>query len=352
MWFCQARSNFIPVSGPILQEKAMTIAKTAKPDTKFVASKGWLTKFLNRHEIVFRAISGEGGSTNSEIVHEWIHRLPEICLPYKPEDVFNIDETGLLYKQRPRKSYVLQTDSCIGGKESKLRLTVCLFTNMLGQKENPIVIGNAKRPRCFGRVDVNRAYNIDWRSNKTSWMTSEIFEDILKSFNRKMKLQKRKVILFLDNAKCHPNIVLSNVKLQFFNANTTTHCQPLDQGVIKSFKMNYRKLLMAYTVSKLDTKLQNEILELNDDLLPKVEVIDALSWISDAWKNVRSETVLKCFRKAGFPIAEDSNLNETVDEVAISGLNTPNDIIDFINCDQVIGKHCNTYFSFIPYEFQ
>lgn len=101
-WFCQARSHSIPVSGPIIQEKAIAIAKTAQPDTKFVASNGRPTKFLNRHEIVFRAISGEGGSTNSEIVHEWIQRLPEICLPYKPEDVFNIDESGLFYKQRPR----------------------------------------------------------------------------------------------------------------------------------------------------------------------------------------------------------------------------------------------------------
>lgn len=337
-WFCQARSHFIPVSGPILQEKAMAIAKIANPDTKFSASNGWLRKFLNRHEINFRTISGEGGSTDSEVINEWIQRLPEICLPYEPEDVFNIDETGLFYKQRPKKTYAISTDSCIGGKESKLRLTVCLFTNMLGQKENPIVIGNAKTPRCFGRIDINRAYNIDWRSNKSSWMTSETFEDVLKSFNRKMKLQKRKVILFLDNARCHPNIVLSNVKLQFFNANTTTHCQPLDQGVIYSFKMNYRKLLMAYTISKLDYKLQNEISNLNDDVLPKVEVIDALSWINNAWKCVKPETIQKCFKKAGFPIAVDNNLDGTIDEVAISGLNSQNDIVDFINCDQLIGE--------------
>lgn len=140
-------------------------------------------------------------------------------------------------------------DPCIGGKHSKLRLTACLFTNMVGQKEPPIIIGNAKRPRCFGRIDVNRAFNIDWQSNRSSWMTAEIFENILKNFNRKMKLPSRKVILFLDNARVHPNIEVSNVKLQFLIANTTSRCQPLDQGIISIFKSYYRKLLLSHLVS-------------------------------------------------------------------------------------------------------
>lgn len=68
-------------------------------------------------------------------------------------------------------------------------MTVCLFSSAVGYKEPPIVIGNAKRPRCFGRLNVEKDFGLKWRNNKTSWMTSVIFEEALKSFNLKMKTQ-------------------------------------------------------------------------------------------------------------------------------------------------------------------
>jgi hypothetical protein len=52
-----------------------------------------------------------------------------------------------------------------------------------------------------------------------SWMNSLIFKEWLLKFDRKMKRQNRKVILFLDNAPCHPHFQLDNIKLQFFPPN-------------------------------------------------------------------------------------------------------------------------------------
>lgn len=193
------------MNGIIIQAKALQIAREQNPQTKFIASNGWLDKFLKRNDIVFRAICGEGSSVNEEVVESWTAELPTILANYKPEEIYNIDETGLFFKQLPRKSYVQKGDECIGNKTSKLRLTVCLLTNAVGHKEPPIVIGNAKRPRCFGRLNVENDFNLKWRHNKTSWMTSVIFEEVLKSFNSKMKIQSRKVLLFLDNAPCHPD---------------------------------------------------------------------------------------------------------------------------------------------------
>lgn len=325
----------------MLQEKALSIARTLDPETKFIASKGWLTRFLNRHDIILRAISGEGAEANAAQIEQWMINLPQMCSSYKPENIYNIDETGLFFMQVPRRSYVESKDSCIGGKSAKKRLTVCLFTNMLGEKENPIIIGHSKRPRCFGRIDVNKTFNIDWRSNKTAWMTAEIFQDVLKIFNRKMKLQSRKVILFLDNARCHPDILLSNVTLSFLSPNTTSHCQPLDQGIIQSFKLHYRKLLMANVVTKLDAYLQSKILNADEDLLPKPNVLEALGWIDEAWKNVKVETIKKCFAKSGFPIAVDDE--EISEEFGLSGLISPVDAANFVNCDNDIGmlvKRC------------
>ena len=69
-------------------------------------------------------------------------------------------------------------------------------------------------------------------------MTQKIMQDFLTSFDEKMRTAKRKIILFMDNAGPHPdNIQLTNVKVIFFPPNTTSVSQPLDQGIIKNFKV-------------------------------------------------------------------------------------------------------------------
>jgi ABC-type phosphate transport system auxiliary subunit len=55
-------------------------------------------------------------------------------------------------------------------------------------------------------------------------------------FNAKMKEKNRNVILFLDNATCHPKVTLSNVKIAWFPANATSVLQPMVMGDIYTFK--------------------------------------------------------------------------------------------------------------------
>ena len=50
-----------------------------------------------------------------------------------------------------------------------------------------------------------------------------------------------------------------------------------------------------------------------------VTVLDAIRWISSAWNNVREETILKCFRRAGFATPE-TDLQEREDGTSESNL--------------------------------
>jgi hypothetical protein len=63
-------------------------------------------------------------------------------------------------------------------------------------------------------------------------------------FNAKMKKENRNVILFLDNSTCYPRVTLSNAKIAWFTANATSVLQPMDVGVIFTFKSHYRRFLM------------------------------------------------------------------------------------------------------------
>ena len=79
-------------------------------------------------------------------------------------------------------------------------------------------------------------------SNKNAWMASGVFETWFKKLNRKMAVEKRKILLFLDNASSHPTVEYSNVKLQSFPPNTTSVLQPMDQSTIQATKRKFHKL--------------------------------------------------------------------------------------------------------------
>jgi hypothetical protein len=67
-------------------------------------------------------------------------------------------------------------------------------------------------------------------------MTAATMEEWLNMFNAKMKRENRNVILFLDNATCHPKVTLSDVKIAWFPANATSALQSMDMSVIYTFK--------------------------------------------------------------------------------------------------------------------
>ena len=142
-WFTAQRAKHIPISGPILQEKALQIAQElGVAPGEFKASNGWLQKFRNRHMIGYRQISGESADVCPATAEQWKHRLTTIIDGYNEYDIYNADETGLLFKATPDRSMVLSKEECKGGKRSKDRYTILLCSNWAGNhKLKPLVIG-------------------------------------------------------------------------------------------------------------------------------------------------------------------------------------------------------------------
>ena len=102
-WYCLARQRNIPVSGPMLKEEALQIAKELDSDTPFKASNGWLDSFKKRHKIKQMTVSGECGDVQEDTVSGWHERLKTIMKGYTREDVWNTDETGCFYRALPDK---------------------------------------------------------------------------------------------------------------------------------------------------------------------------------------------------------------------------------------------------------
>ena len=88
-WFKAARAENIAISGPIIQAQAVKFAG-ALGHPEFKGTTGWLQKFKERHDIVFRTISGEAASVRQETVDKWRNTLlPEILLKFPPPTAYS-----------------------------------------------------------------------------------------------------------------------------------------------------------------------------------------------------------------------------------------------------------------------
>ena len=111
-WFCPAHANGYPNSGPILQSKALSIAKAFHTDHNFKASDGWLEKWKKRHNVKSYAICGESGNVDIDKAEEWKAFLASLCDGYTPANIFNMDETGYFYCALPNSTLNQVSKSC------------------------------------------------------------------------------------------------------------------------------------------------------------------------------------------------------------------------------------------------
>jgi len=209
---------------------------------------------------------------------------------------------------------VFKGKSCKGGKFVKERLSIMLCCSATGEKLKQLVIGNVARPCAFKQNNVTpENLPVTWKHNKKAWMTTVVFEDWVNQLNETMKKNKRRIIPFVDNATSHVvSKKLSNVHVKFLPPHLS-ELQPFDQGIIQAMKANYRKSMLQSLLAAIG-KFNPET-----KFAKSVTVFDATWWISSAWNNVREETILKCFRQAGFASPE-TDLQEQEDSTSESGL--------------------------------
>ena len=180
---------------------------------------------------------------------------------------------------------------CSGGKQSKQPNTRAFFVNAAGGKEDPISqLASQKGLDVLKTLkDASRPYKCHYFANKKAWMNSDLVTDILTYFNWK-------IILFMDNAPCHPAGLqdrLSNINIVFLPKNTTSKTQPLDSGIIASWKCRYKKRLLRHVCSKVDGSNSAS------DIVKSVNLLMSIEWGRQAWDDVSRETIVKCFKRTG-----------------------------------------------------
>lgn len=134
-------------------------------------------------------------------------------------------------------------------------------------------------------------------------MLSGIWYEFLAKLNRQMAAQNRHIALVTDNCPSHPRPnsppkaycgppppVLTHVVLVYLPKNTTPFFQPLDQGIIRSFKASYRR--------KYAQKMVHYFNE-HQKASPQLDILEAIYLIAEAWEELPQKVIYHCWVKAG-----------------------------------------------------
>ncbi|OJJ85474.1 uncharacterized protein ASPGLDRAFT_45434 [Aspergillus glaucus CBS 516.65] len=91
---------------------------------------------------------------------------------YEEDNIYNMDETGLFWRQAPSSG--LSTRNHPGIKKDKSWITLVACVNSTGSDRLPIwFIGNAKTPRSLRGLNIKALGGV-WQANKKAWMTTVI----------------------------------------------------------------------------------------------------------------------------------------------------------------------------------
>jgi hypothetical protein len=96
-----ANQEHIPISRDLIKENAAKILDRLHPGHElFEFSNGWLEAFKLRHKIKSFYCFGESGSVDMNAINLALPRICQLLDQYAWKDIYNMDETGLLFRMQ------------------------------------------------------------------------------------------------------------------------------------------------------------------------------------------------------------------------------------------------------------
>lgn len=224
----------LAISGNTIKEAGKQINSILKIENNDI-SKGFIERFVNRHDMQMYKISGEESSCNISSFTLWKNSVfQEIVKKYEGKNIFNADETAIYYRTNPSYGYFFRGSHPKGIKKHRDRCTAVICVSMMGEKLQLFIIGKSSNPRSFPKHSSENKFK--YASSTNAWMTEKLFKKYLNILNLYFISKNRNVALILDQCSSHcKTLCLSNIELYFLPPNTTAISQPLDAGLIVQF---------------------------------------------------------------------------------------------------------------------
>ena len=185
---------------------------------------------------------------------------------YPMKMVYNMDETGLFYRQRPNRTYLLASGDRrnTGGTElqkHKSRVTAVLCVNAYGSHAlPPRYVGKSVSPKCLNDPRFSHYRNF-YSSQLKGSIGSDGFDLSIKWWHKEAeKHNPGPKLLIMDNFGGNSvNANLHGVRIITLPPRTTAQHQQLDLGLIGNSKVPYRSLILQSVIRVMKETFRNEI---------------------------------------------------------------------------------------------
>ncbi|XP_031819974.1 tigger transposable element-derived protein 1 isoform X2 [Sarcophilus harrisii] len=313
VWIEDQNQRGVPVNVSTIQDKAKSLfqdlkreqGQSAEAET-FGASRGWFTRFKARHSLPNLGTSSETVSTDPEAAAKYPEALRKVIQEggYTPQQVFNVDEMGLFWKRLPDRTFIsVEEKTASGFKAARDLLTLLLGGNAAGDfKLKPLLVYHSESPRAlkgFSKPNLP----VIWRSHKKAWVTMSLFQEWFVHFFcpavEKYCAQNNlpnKALLILDSAPGHPgnlDDLSDNVRVEYLPKNTTSLIQPMNQGVIATFKACYLRRVFHLLQQRAHRDDKGTIRE----FWRNYNILNAVYNISESWEELAESTLNSGWKK-------------------------------------------------------
>ena len=106
----------------------------------------------------------------------------------------------------------------------------------------------------------------------------------------------------------------SQIKIIFLPKNTISRLQLLDAGIIQNFKVKYMKRLVKYVPARISENSSAT------RIIKDVNILMAIQWAQEAWKEVTGTIVKICFEKCGVVKSNDDLMEVEEDGLEFKAL--------------------------------
>jgi hypothetical protein len=332
--YLRCRHNSIQMTGDEIRKKAQEINEKLKGPTDFKASFIWLKKFKFRHRFTEDLVKKELPIQNTDTAETYQTHFNKLLKDgeFALENVYNVVYTVIFWKAVPEKTLIFSHAKKVG-KQKMLgdHITVLLCANATGCHKLPaLIIGSIAETLRSYNMNTD-AFSIIYRANAHGCMNRTIFNEwyrncFLQSVIKRQLQEghRQKTLLLLDNTKLIHDLNDLNGEDKFVTVtsiplNMSPRRQPMNCGIIPTFKRKYRRELMQTLATLPLCNTEDDLIDMHG----KLDMWDCCCIVHNAWDYV-DDTILKH--------AWDSLLQRDIEWSAQYGLKMKYDTVKTVEC--------------------